>query len=366
MDNPARKILSSLQTFTQLPTLRAMDRLRRLNSSEIRSQDPQRNRKNRQGLVLSTGFLVIVLVVLTFNSLASTMHLRNGIDAYERKQLDRAVSELTDAMAGNQSALPHYYRALTYQIQEKNVSAMEDLNYVVSHEPKNSMAWLTRACQHLKMSEHVEAIQDATQSISLEPKAAGSYLVRAAAELNTGQYQECIADCHSYLSRAGKSSVKADRVNAFNMIAASYVKLQKFDDAKDAYAIAISLDPSNQRLYSDRARLLQRKGDIKEAIADCNRALGKSAPSDILLLKAALCRANHQPALALATLNAAVKAYPKDVELRHERGSLELSLHNYAQAYADLKFVRDTCPGNSKAQVEFQTVAKLTPAKLRD
>jgi tetratricopeptide (TPR) repeat protein len=125
------------------------------------------------------------------------------------------------------------------------------------------------------------------------------------------------------------------------------------------------LQPFNEQLHETKAEVLQKKGSLKDAIADCTDAIKIKPTAESLVLRSSLYKANKQLKEAVADLNEAILLEPNDIDLRRRRGALERKLGQWQPAYADYKFVMDACPGSPKARAEFEEVEQATPVALR-
>ena len=94
-----------------------------------------------------------------------------------------------------------------------------------------------------------------------------------------------------------------------------YLALDRWENARRSADQSLAIDRRNPAAWSLRARASQRGGDVRQAMADFQRALGY-APSDPAVLEqlAELYRHMGQPERTLTTLQTLIDVYPPGEE----------------------------------------------------
>ncbi|HJZ50270.1 MAG TPA: tetratricopeptide repeat protein [Roseiflexaceae bacterium] len=163
-------------------------------------------------------------------------------------------------------------------------------------------------------------------------KQAAAYYERGNVQLDAGANAEALADYDNAIA------LDPSNARVFNNRALAYVALGQLDQALADYAAAIKLDPGYIRAYENRLRLLEQRGDLKGMAADYHQ-LAALDPKN-----AARYRYREGSALhglrdfvgARHAYDAALAADPQQVDALYERGLLSFAQGNPTAAIADL------------------------------
>ncbi len=191
------------------------------------------------------------------------------------------------------------------------------------------------------------ALKDASELVKLSPespeanKMYGEFLARK------GQYKEAIPA----LEKATAAMPKAG--DAFALLAHSYHMTRSFEDAKDAYAKAVELNPTNNEIKSNYGLLLGMAGDPDKGAQVLVTLINSPG------YKSAAGFANYGWVLSRVKpprAGEAIAAYRKAIELDPKNGGLYFGLA-WAQIFAGQ---------NVEAIAEFEKAATIDKALLPD
>lgn len=146
-------------------------------------------------------------------------------------------------------------------------------------------------------------------------------------------------------SSAGKEQLALERVTdairidphnerGYILRASLFEKLGKWDLAeRDLNAIQ---RPKDVQIFFDRAQLLARMGETKQALAEINRYLAGGHNPKALVLRALLYMQMNQPRQAISDWTAALQREPNQAEALYNRSLAYLAVRDYPKAYRDL------------------------------
>ncbi|HSH37583.1 MAG TPA: tetratricopeptide repeat protein [Chthoniobacterales bacterium] len=188
--------------------------------------------------------------------------------------------------------------------------------------------------------------------------AAAAHNIRAAGEserlheegeaaLRAGDYETAIARYSEVIKANPRDTF------AYNSRAIAYRQGKEYEKALADLAEAIRLKPGWMFSYN-RAVTYYEAGDAKAAVADLTQALKQSPPkgqprADCLMLRARCYFEEEEVDLALADVNAAIKAEVEDAEPYVLRGILHKVRHKYRESLADYEKAIAINPTNGRA-----------------
>jgi tetratricopeptide (TPR) repeat protein len=143
-------------------------------------------------------------------------------------------------------------------------------------------AYLARAAAYSHQFKLVEATADYSAAIRLAPTDAWIYDYRGKVKLKARQYANALSDLLQAIA------LKRELPNTLNRLGIAYENLERYDEALDAYARAISDSPAYGLLYTNRANVYAAQGDAEKAVEEHSEAI------------------RHDPLLAIAYNNRAV------------------------------------------------------------
>jgi len=175
------------------------------------------------------------LLVLILPTAAMSGDFEKGVAAFEQKDFDSAVTNLTKAIEANpKSPAAYFYRGLAYREKKDFDRAIGDFSECIPLEPAPAHCYYNRGIVHLMKRDFEKAIKDFDEAVRLEPKNATPYLGRAYTYGETRRYEKAEADYMTAIRLDPKQRVG---LNNFAWLRASCPDA-KFRDGKKAVELA--------------------------------------------------------------------------------------------------------------------------------
>lgn len=161
--------------------------------------------------------------------------------------------------------------------QGKFLEAVTHYTIAISIDKSNAVFHTNRALAYQKLGEHAKAIADAIKSHNIDVNYLKAYIILTKSYLALGN----INDARKTLDAIPLASQdNADVVDLKALTAAAakdagnacFKKGEK-DEAIKMYSVAISFQPDNHLLYSNRSAALQSKAAWSEALADAQKCV---------------------------------------------------------------------------------------------
>lgn len=187
-----------------------------------------------------------------------------------------------------------------------------------------------RADQLLNLDRPKDAIAEANAALALAPGNAVALNLRAEAEDSLGQHAAALADV--------KASLAADPRNVRALLNLGFVLRGSgatSEAERDAYDKALAVEPDNPYALELRGGWSADAGRWAEALAYLERA-HQAAPKDgeILARRGEAYQALGRDSEALADFKAAVKADPENQTALYDLGYLQVDMGDHAGAFA--------------------------------
>ena len=342
------------------------ERLRALASQDhVRPVAKDPTKEHNRALEMLVGIaisLTLVFGYLVKTAIAGSDHLKAGIEAAKAGESKRAIDELTACLTNNGAPLDAFeYRAMAYSQNGDHGLAAADYSSIIAARPNDADAYMGRACQQLQNFNYQRAVDDFTKLLKLQPNQVDAYRLRAAAQWKLKNYSQVVQDCQTYLQAKDKLPVD-HQVATLILLASALEELKQPDDAIIACSKAIVLSSKDPRPMEKRARLLQQKGQLADAIEDCSAALKIATSADLLKLRAACYAQQGENAIAMKDLDQAVKLLPNDLTAHNQRAELAMTTKNYKLAMEDATFTLAAAPNNHQATDILTHARKITGA----
>jgi tetratricopeptide (TPR) repeat protein/membrane protease YdiL (CAAX protease family) len=189
------------------------------------------------------------------------------------------------------------------------VAAIGDLDNVLSHDPKepDPAALIGRAMAYYYTGYYDKAQADADQAVALSQKDTELYSYRAYIDEERGQYDNAISD----LGQAIKYS-KRKNEDLYYRRGYDYQEKADYDHAIEDYSEAAKLDPSDVRIFRQRAEALTHKKRPDLAASDLAQI--KASSKEDFVARATIHEDAGEYRLALDDYNRAVAVAPNDWE----------------------------------------------------
>ncbi|MEJ1380310.1 MAG: tetratricopeptide repeat protein [Candidatus Sedimenticola sp. (ex Thyasira tokunagai)] len=177
--------------------------------------------------------------------------------------LDKAVTELDKYISENPDEYKYQFAlAEIYISQKQQERAKEVLNKVVAKDAEgaNGIAAKSRlAALALSAGEKNEALLLIEDVLALEPKNSSALLIKATMQLTDRKIEDAIATLRTVLKNDSGS------VNALALLAKAHLSNKSPQLAKENYQRAIKIDPVNQKIVLEYARLLIKGREADQA-----------------------------------------------------------------------------------------------------
>ena len=199
-------------------------------------------------------------LILTGLILALFIHAQNynfdqAIKAYNLKDYDKSLDFLNRNLEDNPKHSDSYcYRALIYSIQDRNATALSDVNNAIkfsSSKDKKAKAYTyyVRAKIYSKIEENQKAIADLTVSIKNAPTDPDYLIERALLYVETKEYAKAENDYRAALK------IDEGEVRAWSGIGRSYFIQKRYQDADKLFTQLNQLSPKYPLGFYYKARV---------------------------------------------------------------------------------------------------------------
>ena len=240
-------------------------------------------------------YLLLLIVIFILSACHSTLQQANerGLEQMKQNQYAEAITTFNTILKEKADWYPAYYnRAISHANLKQYNQALKDFNYFLANFPNHANSYLNRAILYENLGQYAQAIKDYSETIKLHPTSIVAYHYRGIARFHMNDFDGALQDYNQALL-LGKD-VKMDIVTAkeigLNSSALYFnrgVVLQKKGNYKAAvqdYTQAIAIDPSNAKIYYNRAIAQMSLSQSEEAKKDLEIAshLGLEAASKTL------------------------------------------------------------------------------------
>lgn len=162
--------------------------------------------------------------------------------------------------------LPHAYYALFLQNQKRNNEALEELETIISLNPKNEGAW-KNYLQILVVNQDSAAIMDFTQkALQQIPHVPEFYFYRSIQQYQQGDYKSALKTAELAIRNTAETSTPDIMSGFYGQIGDLYFKMEERAKAFENYEKALALMPNNAYVMNNYAYYLSlEKKDLRKA-----------------------------------------------------------------------------------------------------
>lgn len=219
-------------------------------------------------------FIILSLFFMACNSSVKQANKR-GLEYMKQNRYEEAIEEFNQAINEKPDWFPAYYnRAVSHANLQQYKEALNDFNYVLANFPDHADSYFNRAIIFENLGIFANAIKDYSETIKLRPDFILAYHYRGIARFRMNDLDGALEDYNRALE-LGKDiemapiTAKEYGLNSSALYFNRGVILQKqgnYETAIQNYDQAIDIDPSNAKIYYNRAI-------AKMAISQGNEAL---------------------------------------------------------------------------------------------
>jgi tetratricopeptide (TPR) repeat protein len=196
-----------------------------------------------------------------------------GLAALGRKDYDRAVADLADALElGREDVAPQLVEAYTQRGQlaldrKEAGQALADFTEALHLAPKDARLWQRRGLAYRALARYPLAINDLDNALHLDDKLSHAYLDRGEVYRLKRDYEHALAD----LNRAVEQDPKSAEARAAR--AGLYVARRDPEQAAADFKAAVDLAPDDYTLYDNFAIAHLAAGERADAESLLRRSL---------------------------------------------------------------------------------------------
>ncbi len=306
--------------------------------------------------------------------------IRKACDCRESGAVDQTIRLLTVVLKEQ----PDFHKArllrgVTYNNKSDYKLAIKDFDYLVKAFPRSAWFYYLRSDACNELGEKDKSVRDLLAITTLSPR---PRVVALNYTAQTGRIRERFE---------GKDENIVNMADIYCLLGNRYLELGKFEQAKAAFDSCLALDKNEVPVRIERAALLRKAGNSKEAINDLNfvtlarpkfidgyleraklkDALGdRSALADYstvvalgpkdpgsYMMRAEYYRRNKQFAQAIEDFNHAIQLSPVDGDAYIGRGQAHESLSQWSLALEDYRKAKALSP-EDKAMLN-EKIAKV-------
>ncbi|MBB6669224.1 tetratricopeptide repeat protein [Cohnella nanjingensis] len=203
-------------------------------------------------------------------------------DRYEEAMLDIQAAVEADASLAEESRTA-FAMGEIYLGMDNKALAEEEFGRAIRLEPDNALLYERRARCRLAMEKLEEARDDCDAGLALDARQPRMLRLRGIVHYRMGDYEAALSDCRSYAA-----AQPGDAEGEFNL-GAVLARLDRNDEAIEAYSRSLALSPFEAQTYLERASLFyHRLFDRTRAADDLAQWLlyagGERSESDRLAL----------------------------------------------------------------------------------
>lgn len=148
------------------------------------------------------------VLLLVVPSCSSADYFQRGVEAFEKREYDLAVTHFTKAVVQSPKApAAYFYRALAYREKKEYDKAVADFTEVIRLDPNPAAGYYNRGVVHARKKEYDKALKDFDEAIRLEPENAIPYAGRGRTHQDKKEYEKAEADCLTAIRLDPKLSV---------------------------------------------------------------------------------------------------------------------------------------------------------------
>lgn len=308
----------------------------------------------------------VVLLLVLFNecstAFAYSENIKVGVKALDGHDVKAAkLAFSAGIMASPDSTDAHFLKALCNISDSEIDDSIKELDKAIELDHKNAKARLTRATLSLKKRMYHDAVKDCSVVLALNPADSDALRIRTTAYTCQQLFSKAIEDATSFL-RLYPARDDA-RAEVLSRRAFALDQQHRFAQSIKDYSEAIKCDPKNEQYFVDRSIARMHDKQWRNAISDCNAALGLNSSIPAAYKVRGHCfdiLGNHGRALKdfdkLVTLHSTIDTH-------RLRGNKRLMANDLLGSLEDFDYVLEQDPADSSTAVKYRRAKDVLQAK---
>ena len=215
--------------------------------------------------------------------------IKQGYQSYQSQDYTRAIQKFTQAIRFFPlDARPFFYRGLAYESCGNLTEALVNYERTLKRQPNYAPAYERRAQIYLAQGQKEAAIADFNTIVRLNPHSETSYLARATTYFKLEYYDEVLRDSDKVIELSQEMLAKHERfkvymqgqdkepqfnlASAYNLRGLAYQRLERFDEAIQAYEKSLEFEPTLAVVHNNLGELYFQQQAYTEALAAFDKA----------------------------------------------------------------------------------------------
>lgn len=270
-----------------------------------------------------------------------------GITRVQAGDLAGARSDLAQAERIDPSFVQNGIgRGMLADVEHRSRDAVEAYTRALEQEPHNRYAAQHRAAAYVRLGDAKNALTDWTSIVDNYPDDPDAYALRGGFLMDQGQFDKALAD----FDKALALNPSSERARADRGIAR--VWKQDIAGAVSDFDAVAKINPKNPVVFRGRGMIAEQKGAWRDAIAAYTSALELEPANGFALgRRAAAAHEVGDNEASLRDASAAIKQYPRWIDLYLLRANILQSQGREDEAIAEAAAVTAANPDNGYAHV---------------
>jgi cellulose synthase operon protein C len=242
------------------------------------------------------------------------------------------VAAMAVASCGSETPERFVASAKQYLARSEYGAAAIQLRNALQKRPNDGEARYLLALALLETRDPVSAERELRRALELNVSPAAVLPAVAQALHESGQHEKLVAEFASPKVPDPRAQAELHAI-----VGRAYLSLGKPDEARAAFAAALTAEPGHERARLGQARLLAAEGAMPAAAEIVDDVLGKS-PTDIdaMVMKGEILVAQGQLDAAVAAFHRVIELKPNNVAGRRMLLSLLIDRHEYGAAASQI------------------------------
>lgn len=208
-------------------------------------------------------------IVITAKPTYQAAYLLRAKCLEANNEIDKAIDDYTYLVnQGSNDSTVYYNRAKLYMLKNMPKAAIHDFEKVTEIAPRHANAWYYRASLLESRDKKEEAIINYSKVLEMDPNHEEARTQRARLLLESKKYDKALEDYNYIIDK-----LRTKNVGTLASRARCYAALNKYKEAEKDLARALEIDPGNDLVFVEKARMRMSRGDSTGSIPDLRKAI---------------------------------------------------------------------------------------------